>query len=299
MVGLCHHLVGNQSKARTLLEAALGGATDAQPANRIYFGFDPSNRAGIALARTLWLLGYPEQAVQTAQRTVDEARRLDHPVTHCIALIWAVSVYLWVGDYARAEHDIDRFIAYAESHSLTPYLAVGRGVKGELAIRRGHPERGVQAIASCLAELHETRYELLTTAFNLTLAEGLVATGRTADALALIDETLALVHQNGDLYNLPELLRVKALALLRLPEPRAEEAQACLLQSLACSRQQGARAWELRTATLLARVWAGTGRAAQARELLQAVLAGFGEGFETADLQAAAKLLHSLELPAT
>jgi predicted ATPase len=237
------------------------------------------------------LLGYPTQAALMAQRTVDEARRLDHPVTHCIALIWAASVNMWVGDYARVEQDIDRFIAYAEAHSLTPYLAVGRGVKGELAIRRGDPERGVRAIERCQVELSEARYELLTTSFNLTLSEGLIATGRTEDALELIDRTMTRVQADGDLYNLPELLRIKARALLCTSQSRVGEAQTCLLQSLEWSRGQGARSWELRAASDLARLWAGDGRRYDARTLLQTVLAKFEEGFETRDLQQATLLL--------
>jgi predicted ATPase/DNA-binding winged helix-turn-helix (wHTH) protein len=290
LVGLCNHLLGDQPEARRLLEAALAGSPDSLQDSSIYSGFDLRNRACIALARTLWLQGHPSQAVVLAQRAVDEARQLDHPVTLCIALIWAVSVYMWVGDLERAERDINRFIAYAEVHSLTPYLAVGRGVKGELAVRRGDAERGVQAIQDCLVELRESRYELLTTAFNLTLAEGLTALGQTADALKLLDDTLALVHAKGDLYNLPELLRVKARALSCLSPSRTAQAEECLVQSLASSRQQGARAWELRTATDLARMWHAAGREREARDLLEGTLAHYTEGFETADLQRAQQL---------
>jgi len=297
MVGLCRHLVGDQAEARTLLEAALAASVDPQRASTIYFGFDHRNRAGIALARTLWLQGHPTRAVLTAQRTVDEASRLDHPVTLCIALIWAVSVYLWVGDHARAEQDIDRFIAYAESHSLGPYLAVGRGVKGELAVRRGDAQRGVQAIADCLVELREARYELLTTAFSITLAEGLATLGRTDEALALIDRTVVEVESNGDLYNLPELLRVRARTVLHASAARAEEAQASLLQSVDLSRRQGALAWELRATTDLARLWAQTPRADEGCVLLRAALDRFEEGLETLDLQEAASLLRSLGSP--
>ncbi|MDH6170766.1 putative ATPase/DNA-binding winged helix-turn-helix (wHTH) protein [Variovorax boronicumulans] len=291
LVGLCNHLLGDQPQARRLLEAAIAGSTDSLQDSSIYSGFDLRNRACIALARTLWLQGYPSQAVVLAQRAVDEARQLNHPVTLCIALIWAVSVYMWVGDLERAEQDINRFIAYAEAHSLTPYLAVGRGVKGELAVRRGDATRGVQAIQDCLVELRESRYELLTTAFNLTLAEGLTALGKTTDALELLDDTLALVHAKGDLYNLPELLRAKARALSRVSPSRKEEAEECLIQSLASSRHQGARAWELRTALDLARLWQAGGRKREAQSLLQSVLAHYTEGFETADLQDAEELL--------
>lgn len=295
LLGLCSHLTGDQARARPLLEAAIAGAVHPVHGSTIYSGFDHCNRARIALARTLWLQGHPDQAVVVAQQAVDEARQLGHPVTLCIALIWAVSVYLWVGDLARAERDIDSFIAYAESHSLTPYLAVGRGVKGELAVRSGDPARGVAAIERCLVELHESRYELLTTAFNLTLAEGLTMTGRFDEAIGLLDETLALVHANGDLYNLPELLRVKARALSSMPGQRKAQAEDCLQQSLEWSRRQGARGWELRTAMDLARLWSGCGRHQQGRALLQEMLGGYAEGFGTADLREASALLAALD----
>jgi len=293
LLGLCRHLTGDQAAARPLLEAAIAGAVHPVHGSTIYSGFDHGNRARIALARTLWLQGRPDQAVVLARQAVDEARALGHPVTICIALIWAVSVYLWVGDLELAERDIDSFIAYAESHSLTPYLAVGRGVKGELALRSGDPARGVAAIERCLVELHELRYELLTTAFNLTLAEGLILIGRIGEAVALLDQTLAHVHANGDLYNLPELLRVKARALSGDPV----QAEQCLRESLDWSRRQGARGWELRTAMDLARLWSASGRNGQGRALLQDVLAGYDEGFGTADLREASALLASLDEP--
>ncbi|MBB5191719.1 putative ATPase [Silvimonas terrae] len=295
MMGLCLHLDGDQVKARALLEAAL--ATPVQPklSGTIYIGFDHRNRAGIALARTLWLLGHASLAVQTAERTVKEAGELDHPVTLCIALIWAVSVFVWAGDLARAEADIDRFIACAQAHSLGPYLAVGRGVKGELAIRRGeHPEQGIAAIRGCLVELHEARYELLTTGFCLALTEGLGAAGRIGEALELVEHTIAAVQANGDLYYLPELLRIKAWVLLRAADDNVAQAQACLVESLALSQHQGALSWALRAATDLARMWAPT-RREEARDLLAATLGRFEEGFETADLVTASALLQQMD----
>ena len=294
LVGLCNHLLGDQPRARVLLEAAIAGSAGSRQGGSVYSGFDLRNRACIALARTLWLQGYPSQAVEHARRAVDDARQLGHPVTLCIALIWAVSVYVWVGDLERAEQDIDRFIANAEAHSLSPYLVVGRGVKGELAVRRGDAARGVKAVRDCLVELRESRYELLTTAFSLTLAEGLTALGETAEALKLLDDTLASVHAKGDLCHLPELLRIKARASSGSSTAQAEE---CLVQALATSRRQGARAWELRAATDLARMWQADGRAGEALALLEGVQAHFTEGFETADVRAADQLAAELRAP--
>jgi predicted ATPase len=210
-------------------------------------------------------------------------------------LIWAVSVFLWTGDLESAEQNIDRVIAHAESRSLAPYLAVGRGVKGELAIRRGDAKGGVEGLENCLQALHAARYELLSTTFNISLVQGLAAVGRSAEAMTLIDETIRLTEANGDLFYMPELLRVKGSLLLLLPHPRSDEAEICFKDSLEWSRRQGALGWELRTAVDLAGLWSRQGQSERARSLLRPVFEQFVEGSDTADLKAAQRLLATLD----
>jgi hypothetical protein len=71
MVGVSHHLIGNQGVARAHLEAALVRLPVPGLTKAVDFGFHPE-RAQIALTRTLWLLGYPDQAVRLARRAVNE-----------------------------------------------------------------------------------------------------------------------------------------------------------------------------------------------------------------------------------
>jgi predicted ATPase len=56
----------------------------------------------------------------------------------------------------------------------------------------------------------------------------------------------------------------------------------------------GARSYELRAATSLARLWQEQGKRAAARDLLAPVYAWFTEGFDTRDLQEAKTLLARL-----
>jgi predicted ATPase len=146
-------------------------------------------------------------------------------------------------------------------------------------------------LQSSLQKLHAAPYELLTTELNLSLVRGFSAMGRFAEAIALVDETIRLVEANGGLSHMPESLRVKGTVFLMMPQPRHHDAEACFMQSLELSRRQGARAWELRTAVDLAKLWAGQGRSEDARALLQPVFEPFTEGRDTADLKAAALLL--------
>jgi len=138
------------------------------------------------------------------------------------------------------------------------------------------------------------RYELITTEFDISMVEGLAATGRIADAITLINATIQRVNTNGDAAYMPELLRIKSALLLSMPQPDADAAETHLMQSLELSRRQGACAWELRTATDLAALMVRRGRSEHGRALLQPVFAQFTEGLDTADLKAAARLLATL-----
>ena len=291
-LGVSLHHVGDLEGARTELEAALRPRSGQRQASTIYLDYEHYNFAGIALARTLWLQGHPAQALERAHQSIEDAGSMGHPVPLSRALIWGISVFLWAGDLESAADHIKRFIAHSRSHSLGPYLAVGRGYLGALAILRGDAKAGVEDLRTCLKAVHAADYGLLTTEFSLSLAQGLAASGQFAEAMTLVDETIERVRTNGDDLHMPELLRMKGGLLLSMPRRRAADAEKCFTQSLELARRQGARAWELRTATDLAALWAD--KPERARELLQPVFEQFAEGAETADVKAAQRRLAAL-----
>jgi predicted ATPase/DNA-binding winged helix-turn-helix (wHTH) protein len=296
LLGVARHFTGDLAGARLELEAALSRGPSSGSRSSIYLGFDCYNWASILLARTLWLQGRPEQAIDIARRTLRDAEALDHPVTLLIVLHWTASVFLYTGDLRSAEEHIQRIITHSQAHSLRPYIATGLGLKGQLAIRRGDTGVGIESIQEALEQLHAARYELFTTSFNVSIAEGLAAHGRFAEGLARLDEAVGQVHAKGDVVFLPELLRLKGNLCLEMAGTGAdEEAERWFLQSLESSRRLAARAWELRTAVDLASLLARKGQSGRARRLLQPVFEQFTEGFETADLVAARHVLEAFE----
>lgn len=159
-----------------------------------------------------------------------------------------------------------------------------------LALRRGDTQGSLESLRGYLEKPHHPRYTL----FSITLIEGLAGIDRFAEGIALVDETMRRLEANGDLYLTPELLRVKGSVLLSRPQPDCDGAEVCFTRSLELSRDQGARAWELRTATDLAKLWASQGRADDAKALLQPALEQFVEGLDTPDLKNAERLLKTL-----
>ena len=75
---------------------------------------------------------------------------------------------------------------------------------------------------------------------------------------------------------------------------RSEDAEASYRRALDVARGQQAKAFELRTATSLARLWGDQGRRTEARDLLASIYGCFKEGFDTADLKDAKALLAEL-----
>jgi len=105
-------------------------------------------------------------------------------------------------------------------------------------------------------------------------------------------EALAAAAAIGERWWEAELHRLKGLRLLA--RGGAEDARAAFHDALRIAREQQAKSLELRAATSLARLWGEQGRRAEARELLAPVHGWFTEGFDTADLKAAARLLSEL-----
>src|SRR4029079_7311750 len=153
-----------------------------------------------------------------------------------IALLGGIAVSLWSGDLPRAEAHIERLISCAESHALSPYVFVGQGYGGEVAIRRGDAKGGIEILRRCLEKLHAATYEVFTTALEISLAQGLMATGRFDEAFKGIDKAIGRVETNGDFCYMPELLRLRASLLLSMQRSKAvdkaNDAENCLAQSL-------------------------------------------------------------------
>jgi tetratricopeptide (TPR) repeat protein len=292
-LGISYHLAGDGALARCHLEAALLGLPRSQPAALPHLSFDYLSRARTTLARVLWLQGYPARAVSLARQALADAIRMNHPVKLSMTLLWALAVFLWNSELETAEECIDRFIIEADKHSLGPYQTIGRGAKGELLVRQGEVEAGIILLRSSLETMSRYRYGALT-AFSTALAEGLARTGQQEEALRIIDQAIALVEHNQDLFGMPDLLRTKAEIMISGVGADLIQAERHLKDSLRMASCQSSLAWELRSATTLARLWMQQGRHAEARHTLSPIYARFTEGFDCSDLNAARELLSEL-----
>jgi predicted ATPase len=119
------------------------------------------------------------------------------------------------------------------------------------------------------------------------LAEAQALGGAPAESLRTPDEALTLnPHER---FWRPETLRVRGE--IRRRQGAEELAEADFRNAIALAREMSAKAWELRAAMSLERLWLDQSKRQQARDLLAPVYGSFTEGFDTADLKEAKALL--------
>ena len=297
MIGTVLHYVGDQTNARRHIERMLSGYLDPRHrSHTIRFVWDQRVAGEMILALILWLQGFPDQAVRTAQRTIESARASDHTISLCYTLARAACpVALWVGDLAAAERYVSMLLDHSARLAMAVWQAEGRCFKGALLIKRGRHRTGLRLLRTGLDELIETGSVVRYTAFLGALAEGLAGAERIPEGLATVEEALERSGSNEERWCIAELLRVKGeLILLENAPNAAAAAEDHCWQALDWARRQGTLSWELRATASLARIWRDQGRSKEAHELLARVYDHFTEGFDTADLKATKALLDEL-----
>jgi predicted ATPase/DNA-binding winged helix-turn-helix (wHTH) protein len=297
LMAASQHFLGDHLSARHRFERQLAhGVPSDRRSDLIRFQF-PGARGH--LARILWLLGYPDQAMRAAERSIDAARAINHALNLCFALTYfGCPVALLVGDLAKAELYVRLLLDHSRRHGLVLWHAFGRSHQGLLSIKRGDVATGLRLLRTSLDEIGGPAFAFflrLATFVDLR-AEALACAGEIDDALDALAGTTESVKRAEELWIIPELLRRKGeLLMARGASDEATVAEDHFRQALDTARQQGALSWELRASTSLARLWYGQDRGTEALALLQPVYNRFTEGFDTADLKAAKALLDTLQ----
>jgi predicted ATPase len=284
-----YHL-GEWAPARAHLEQVLVlyEAMPNRPPPSLY-GADHRAMALAFLAPALFAMGYPDQARARRDEALAYAQQLDHP--HSLALVLShlcefhSVAHEWqtVWDLAQALADL------GAEQGFSHYLATGRVFGGCALAQLGQIREGL-ALYHRGSTVRRVGFPL----YQGVLAEAYQKVGEVAEALRLLGEVLDRVERTGERWFEAELHRLKGGVMLSVRNDSATEAEGCFRRAVAVAREQGARKWELRAATGLARLWAEQGRRAEAYDLLAPVYGWFTEGFDTADLQDAKALLDEL-----
>jgi predicted ATPase len=268
------------------------------------YGRDPGVDCRGYLAWTLWVLGYPDQAIECIHQALLMAHALAHPFTLAATLIIAAMVEQFCGHVDTVQERAAAAVDLSIEHGFPYWLAAGEILQGWVLAEQGHAQAGLVQMHRGLVAWRATGAEFVRPYFVALLAEAHPQAGQVVAGLSLLAEALAVVDQHGEQWWEVELYRLMGtLALLQTSEQcgqhrvspeDAAEAETRLRHALDVARQQQAKSLELRAAMGLARLWQQQGKRKAARELLTPIYNWFCEGFETTDLKEAKALLEAL-----
>jgi predicted ATPase len=245
-----------------------------------------------------WLLGQPDQAVQTSGKAVRLSREQSQPSSLALALHFAAMLRQCRREAMATQECAETALAISTEHGFSFWQAGGTILRGWALAEQGDVTEGVEQMRQGLASWQATGSETYRTYYLALLAEALGRAGRAGEGLDVVAEALALVRRTGEGLYEAELHRLRGVLLLQEPsgegDAPAAEAETCFRQALASARRQGAKSLELRAVMSLARLQRDQGRPAEGRELLAAAYGGFIEGWVTPDLRDAKALLEQL-----
>ncbi len=258
------------------------------------FGFD--NRVVMFSHRSLalWLLGYPEAALEDADQAVKNAREIGQAASLMDALFRASLTLVCCGNYARANAQVDEVVALADEKGALFWKTGGMLATGCVLAMTGKPSDAVQTITSALTLYRSTAATVVVPSYLSYLARAHAELRQFDDAWRCIGEAMTTVETTKERLWEAEVHRVAGEIALKSPEPDAAKAEAYFERALAVARAQQAKSWELRAAMSMARLWRDQGKRDEARALLAPVYGWFTEGFDTLDLKEAKALLDEL-----
>jgi predicted ATPase len=263
-------------------------------AHALLYGQDPGMGCRAYAALVLWVLGYPDQALQQGQEALTLAQALTHPFSLAFALTFAAWHHGLRREWPAAQEQAETLMALAREQEFAQWLAVGLMQWGWTLATQGQSEAGITQIRQGLAAYQVTGAEFGRPFYLARLAEAYGAWGQPGKGLRVLAEAVTIAHNIEERWFEAERHRLKGELLLALSVDHQAEAETCFQQALTVAHRQQARSWELRAAMSLSRLWQRKGKRTEAYELLAPIYGWFTEGFDTADLQEARALLAEL-----
>ena len=258
---------------------------------------DPKTLMAIYRANLLWLLGYPNQALE-ATRELD---RIAHERGHFFDQGFAWTFGGWAYVYCGMPDEFETFIEKAHRVGVEQSLPFFTHV--QVPIHRGYAffERQKYREAVDASQVGAKTWLSLGGGISMPHAHAYWAAaharlGEVDQGLEIVERGIEQACRPGWLEraHLAELLRVKGTLLELKGDVSAAETVYC--ESLSWAKVQQAKSLELRTATSYARLMQSQDRHEDAVELLKPIFKWFTEGFDTKDLIEAEALLEELAL---
>jgi class 3 adenylate cyclase/predicted ATPase len=203
--------LGEFSPARVHLEQAIAryDSHSHRSLTLLYGGADPGVSCLCELARVLWFLGYPEQALQKSQAALTLAGALSDPFSLGYALVFGAGLHQFRREGQAAQQRAEEGIALAREYGFASLLSAGTIRRGWALAEQGQGEAGLRQMQQGLLARRTTGAELAHPYFLAAQAEVYGKIGQIEQALTLVTEALTATYAIEERRLEAELYRLK------------------------------------------------------------------------------------------
>jgi class 3 adenylate cyclase/predicted ATPase len=301
LVGTSHLINGHITDASDALYQALvrydpaehGTASPVGRSLRARFGHDVGVTMHSYRSWALWLSGQPADAEKAAESLLERGDALGHDDQSRLYALWHAGIaYVLLRNVDKVGEIGGKLAELANDRQLPYWQALGGFLCGWRATRAGRAGDAVGLLQEGLRLWAQTGSRIFRPICLAFLAEAYAADDKPDLAHRTFEEALRTVSETGERWAEPEIRRLFGDLLTRHGPSAASIAS--YEQAIAIARAQGARSFELRATTALARALSDQGRQAEAHDRLLNIYRFFKAGRDTADLADAKALLDEL-----
>jgi predicted ATPase len=289
--------LGDPAVTREYMEQGVAVYDPARHGSHAYlYGQDPGVACRAFGAVALWLLGYPDQAVDRSREAVALAGESGQPSTLALALHFATILRQNRREVPAVQENAKAVMAIAAEHDLSFWRAGASIMRGWALAEQEAPADGIAQVRQGLTAHVATGARTYRTYFLALLAEELGRNGQIEEGLGVLAEALAMMDRTGEGFYGAELYRLQGEFMVRDCPTQVgnRKAEARFRRALTIARRQHARSLELRAAMSLTRLYQEQDRQAEVRPTLAGCYEWFTEGLDTPDLREARALLEQI-----
>jgi class 3 adenylate cyclase/predicted ATPase len=287
--------LGEMASARAHFEQGMALYDPQQHRSHAFvFGQDPGVACRSFAAWPIWVLGYPDQALQCMREALTLAREFTHPLSLAFALTMAAVFHQFRREVQAVQEHAEELIALSTEQGFPLWLAYGTILRGWALSAQGEGAEGIAQVRQGPVAYRATGAEVHQPYFFCLLAEAYGKVGQPEEGVTVLGEALTIVDNTGERNWEAELHRLKGVLLLIQQAQKVGEAEECFRKALDIARRQQAKSLELRVAMSLSRLLQHQEKQGKAHQLLVEIYGWFTEGFDTEDLKEAKVLLEKL-----
>lgn len=282
-LGFTFFAQGKFAAAHAELETSIGLCEEGEVAAYLDLSAqDPRVHVRSYDGMALWMLGYPDQALQVC---AEACRYADaSPFSNAMARTIGLRVHQLRGEVDLVANQVNAIIAFCEKHEFVHYLAMALILRGWASAQQGEFQKGIAEIQDGFEKERATG-DLLYESYTLgLLADACIKNERYSQAFDFLKQAqLRLEEENSECFFAAEIYRLLGETYLRSRHD-LNQAKNFFYRGLKVAREQKAKSFELRLCVSMCDLCELEPNAAEYRSQLAAVYGSFSEGFDTMDL---------------